>query len=57
MRFEVGEWVESQRVNGRKPFVAQIIAECGEDYILRDSARRKWLRRPRDLKPISNPEK
>ena len=57
MRYEVGEWVKSVRVNGKASFVGQIIALVGEDYILRDHERRKWLRRNSELQPAGNPEK
>jgi hypothetical protein len=56
VRFEIGDWVESDPVNRKGKFVGQIVDTINGDYVVRDAERRKWLRKFRELKPAKAKE-
>lgn len=51
-KFEKGDWVESARVGSKGSFVGQVKEVLGGgEYVVRDSARVKWLRGESELSP------
>jgi hypothetical protein len=50
VRFEIGDWVESEAVNHKGKFVGQVVDIMNAQYVIRDAERRKWLRQSRELK-------
>lgn len=55
--FKVGDWVRSKKVGAHPPFVGQIKEKLGDDFVLRDDERRRWLRTAAELQPACNPER
>lgn len=49
--FEIGDWARSKKVGSKKSFVGQITEKLGDDFILRDAERRRWLRTHAELVP------
>jgi hypothetical protein len=51
MKFKFKQWVKSARRGSKGSFVGQIVDTMDGDYIIRDTERRKWLRKECELSP------
>ena len=48
-KFKKGDWVTSVRRGSKGSFVGEIIDICGDEYVIRDAEKLRWLRKPAEL--------
>jgi hypothetical protein len=50
VRFKIKDWVRSVPVNHKGSFNGQIIDKIGNEFVVRDAEKRKWLRTADELR-------
>jgi hypothetical protein len=51
VKFKVKDWVRSVRRGSKGSFIGQIVDTIDGEYIVRDTERRRWLRKASELQP------
>lgn len=50
MRFKIKDWVRSVPVKYKGSFNGQIVDKIGNEWVVRDAEKRKWLRTTDELR-------
>jgi hypothetical protein len=50
MKLKIGDWVRSVPIKYKGEFNGQIVDRIGNEWIVRDAQKRKWLRTTEELR-------